>query len=108
MNLFIPGRLCLFGEHSDWAAGYRTVNPKIEMGYAIVVGTNQGIYAEVEVENKLIFKTVNHPQVLEVGMSEDLLLQIAKSENFYSYIRHLRNKNFLVKLSSLMNFANLK
>jgi hypothetical protein len=23
-------------------------------------------------------------------------------------IRHLRNKNFLVKLSSLMNFANLK
>jgi hypothetical protein len=24
------------------------------------------------------------------------------------YNRHLRNKNFLVKLSSLMNFANLK
>ncbi len=86
MDLFIPGRLCLFGEHSDWAAAYRTVNPKIEMGYAIVVGTNQGIYAEVEVENKLIFKTVNHPQVLEVPMAEDLLLQIAKSENFYSYI----------------------
>ncbi|MGL4883735.1 MAG: GHMP kinase, partial [Waterburya sp.] len=86
MDLFIPGRLCLFGEHSDWAAGYRTVNPKIEIGYAIVVGTNQGIYAEVEVENKLVFKTVNHPQVLEVPMAEDLLLQIAKGENFYSYI----------------------
>ncbi|MGL5943156.1 MAG: mevalonate kinase family protein [Waterburya sp.] len=86
MDLFIPGRLCLFGEHSDWAAGYRTVNPKIEIGYAIVVGTNQGIYAEVEVENKLVFKTVNYPQVLEVPMAEDLLLQIAKGENFYSYI----------------------
>jgi len=21
--LFVPGRLCLFGEHSDWAGAYR-------------------------------------------------------------------------------------
>jgi galactokinase len=23
MKLFVPGRICLFGEHSDWAGGYR-------------------------------------------------------------------------------------
>ena len=22
MDLFVPGRLCLFGEHSDWAGSY--------------------------------------------------------------------------------------
>ncbi|MDF0556502.1 galactokinase family protein [Kamptonema sp. UHCC 0994] len=21
MKIFVPGRLCLFGEHSDWAGG---------------------------------------------------------------------------------------
>ena len=25
MRLFVPGRICLFGEHSDWAGGYRDV-----------------------------------------------------------------------------------
>ena len=27
IDIFIPGRLCLFGEHSDWAATYREQNP---------------------------------------------------------------------------------
>ena len=25
IELFVPGRLCLFGEHSDWAGKYRSV-----------------------------------------------------------------------------------
>ena len=25
-EIFVPGRLCLFGEHSDWAGKYRTMN----------------------------------------------------------------------------------
>lgn len=48
MKLFVPGRICLLGEHSDWAGGYRRINADIEKGYAIICGTNQGIYAEVE------------------------------------------------------------
>ncbi len=47
MRLFVPGRICLFGEHSDWAAGYRRVNPQIERGYALIAGTNQGLRADV-------------------------------------------------------------
>ncbi len=48
MKLFVPGRICLFGEHSDWAGGYRRINSDIEKGYTIITGTSQGIYAEVE------------------------------------------------------------
>ncbi|MDE6860112.1 MAG: galactokinase family protein [Duncaniella sp.] len=44
-EIFVPGRLCLFGEHSDWAGKYRTMNADIEPGAAIVTGTEQGITA---------------------------------------------------------------
>ena len=84
MDLFIPGRLCLFGEHSDWAAQYRQVNSNIDPGYAIVVGTNQGIYAQAKLHHCLRFQTVNR-QILELAMDE-LLLNVAKTDNFYSYV----------------------
>ena len=48
VELFVPGRLCLFGEHTDWAGHYRTMNADILPGMAIVSGIEQGIYAEVE------------------------------------------------------------
>ena len=38
--LFVPGRLCLFGEHSDWAAQYG-----LHSGYCLVIGTDQGLSA---------------------------------------------------------------
>ena len=40
-ELFVPGRVCLFGEHSDWAGDYRSRNHELECGYTLVVGTNQ-------------------------------------------------------------------
>lgn len=45
IDLFVPGRLCLFGEHSDWAAGYRVTHPSIARGHCIVAGTDQGLRA---------------------------------------------------------------
>ena len=42
MELFVPGRICLFGEHSDWADSYCRINSEIEKGYTIITGTNQG------------------------------------------------------------------
>ena len=48
MDLFVPGRICLFGEHSDWAGGYRRINAAIEPGLALITGTNQGLYASVK------------------------------------------------------------
>ena len=58
MKLFVPGRLCMFGEHSDWAARYRLNNSELEKGYTLIASTNQGVYAEVEPHPaRLILKT---------------------------------------------------
>ena len=46
MKIFVPGRICLFGEHSDWAGGYRRINADIEKGYTLICGTDQGIHAD--------------------------------------------------------------
>ena len=48
VRLFVPGRLCLFGEHSDWAATYRGSHPALAPGRCVVAGTNQGLAADVE------------------------------------------------------------
>ena len=48
MNIFVPGRICLFGEHTDWAGSYRRINADLEKGYTIIAGTNHGVYAEVK------------------------------------------------------------
>ena len=40
IGMFVPGRLCLFGEHSDWAAEYG-----LHEGYCLVIGTDQGLSA---------------------------------------------------------------
>jgi hypothetical protein len=45
IELFVPGRLCLFGEHSDWAGHYRKHNADLLPGRTLVVGTEQGLYA---------------------------------------------------------------
>jgi len=39
-RLFVPGRLCLFGEHSDWAAEFGR-----HKGFCLVIGTDQGLTA---------------------------------------------------------------
>ena len=47
VELFVCGRLCLLGEHSDWAGGFRSSNPHIEKGYCLVAGTSEGLRATV-------------------------------------------------------------
>ncbi|MBD1836403.1 GHMP kinase [Cyanobacteria bacterium FACHB-472] len=89
MKIFVPGRLCLFGEHSDWAGGYRRVNPNLEKGYTLLVGTNQGLYAEIKPHpTQLILhaslsngtrKTLNLPMETEVLLAE------AQKGGFWSY-----------------------
>lgn len=90
MKLFVPGRICLLGEHSDWAGGYRRMNASIEKGYAIICGTNQGVYAEVKPHpNALVLSsTLPDGQILgpfEIPMRADKLLEEAQSGSFWSY-----------------------
>ena len=61
MKIFVPGRVCLFGEHSDWAGGYRRINADIEQGYTLISGTDQGIYAEVEAHPTALVLSATRP-----------------------------------------------
>ncbi|MGE5358774.1 MAG: sugar phosphate nucleotidyltransferase, partial [Bacteroidales bacterium] len=90
MKLFVPGRICLFGEHSDWAGGYRRINAEIGKGHAIITGTNQGIHAEVKPHaSKLIVRSSlddgTRVGPFEVPMEADALLQAAETGGFFSY-----------------------
>ena len=90
MKLFVPGRLCLFGEHTDWAGHYRTMNANIKPGAAIVTGIEQGIYAEVEKSSIFEMQSVA-PEIADVWqdfscrMDEAELKHIAKSGSFFCY-----------------------
>ena len=88
MKLFVPGRLCLFGEHTDWAGHYRTMNANIKPGAAIVTGIEQGIYAEVEKSSTFEMYS-SAPEINDVWqdcrMDEAELKHIAKSGSFFCY-----------------------
>lgn len=90
MKLFVPGRLCLFGEHSDWAGGYRRINSRLEKGYAIITGTNQGLYAEVKPhQNQLIIRASLSDQksqdAIALPLERSILLAEAQKGGFWSY-----------------------
>ncbi len=91
MRIFVPGRLCLFGEHSDWAGTYRSINPEIAKGYALIVGTNQGIYAKIKRHpQELIFQSTlndgSRTEPIRLPMEPSTLLDEAKQGGFASYI----------------------
>src|SRR5512135_420542 len=90
MKIFVPGRICLFGEHSDWAGGYRRINAEIEKGYTLICGTDQGIHAEAfSHPTSLILSTVM-PDGQKIGpyeitMEPKALLEDANKGTFWSY-----------------------
>jgi UTP-glucose-1-phosphate uridylyltransferase/mevalonate kinase len=91
LKIFVPGRICLLGEHSDWAGGYRRANADIEKGYAIITGTNQGIYAEVQPHpNALVLRSTSpdgqQSGPHEIPMEPKALLEEAEKGGFWSYI----------------------
>ncbi len=91
MKIFVPGRVCLFGEHSDWAGGYRRINAEIEKGYALIAGTNQGIYANVEPHPTALILSSTTPDgarhgPYEIPMEPKALLEEAQRGGFWSYI----------------------
>ena len=90
MKIFVPGRICLFGEHTDWAGGYRRTNADLEKGYAIIASTNQGLHAEVNPHpTKLILQTTlndgTRMDPFEVPMESEALLAEAQKGSFFSY-----------------------
>lgn len=94
-NLFVPGRLGIVGELSDWVCDYKNENDSIVCGEAIAVGIDKGIYATVKKSDKFIFNFNN--ETFEVEMDNIKLEKYAKSDSFYSYICAVAlymNKNY--------------
>jgi UTP-glucose-1-phosphate uridylyltransferase/mevalonate kinase len=91
MKIFVPGRICLFGEHSDWAGGYRRLNANIEKGYTLICGTDQGIYADVAPHPNALVLTATTPDGVrqgpyEIPMEAKVLMEEAQRGGFWSYI----------------------
>ena len=91
MKIFVPGRICLVGEHSDWAGGYRRINAQIEKGYTLITGTDQGIYAEVSPHPTSLVLTSTTPDgertgPYEIPMELKALLEEAQKGGYWSYI----------------------
>jgi mevalonate kinase len=88
-TLFVPGRLCLFGEHSDWAGALRSIDAEIAPGACIISGTDQGITAEAsecgdfEMRSRLPDGSVRGP--FRVAMSGEALGAAAAGGGFFSY-----------------------
>jgi UTP-glucose-1-phosphate uridylyltransferase/mevalonate kinase len=91
VKIFVPGRICLFGEHSDWAGGYRRFNANIGAGFTLLVGTDQGIYAEVQPDPSALVLTSTTPDGEKIGpyeipMEATALLEEAQGGGYWSYV----------------------
>lgn len=90
-SLFVPGRLCLFGEHSDWAGLQRVINADIVPGASIVTGIEQGIYADIEAYDKFFIHNVSvdfkdNYIDFESPMNVNELKKTAASNSYFAYV----------------------
>ena len=86
IDLFVPGRICLFGEHSDWCASYTN-----EPGLAITVCPELGIFGQVQrVANHkrlFIYLTVHETTTAISPLDPEYLKMRAKDKsNFFAYV----------------------
>lgn len=89
IDLFVPGRLCLFGEHSDWAGTNKVMNSNIVPGCAIVTGVEQGIYGSAKKSDKFIVKSSlpeYNGEIFECEMEMNRLKEAARKGGFFSYV----------------------
>ncbi len=91
VELSVPGRICLFGEHSDWSGSImRKSNPDVAAGLTIVCGIGYGLRARVHrlVEPVLRVRSVAGREVHEIELpldDEEALVRIARKGSFFSY-----------------------
>ncbi len=91
LDLFVPGRVCLLGEHSDWAGGWRRENPALLPGRALLVGTSQGQHARVrrcpgKLRLRATLENGSRTPWFELPMRREALLEEAQAGSFASYV----------------------
>lgn len=89
IELFVPGRICLFGEHSDWAGANRMFNSDIVPGKAIVTGIEQGIYATAKKSKYFIVHSIipgEEDMSFKCAMDSLELKKTANKGGYFSYV----------------------
>jgi len=84
INLFMPGRVCLLGEHSDWTFEFKNENPNLLPGYTIATAIDKGVYATIKKSKKFEFKMGENS--FSCDMNEEPLEKESLSGSFYSYV----------------------
>ena len=84
-RVFVPGRVCLLGEHSDWA-GARAASDG--PGACVVVGTREGVSARCDVGEGPRFRVVGADgDAFECDVRvDDALEREASSGGYWSYV----------------------
>ena len=93
-ELFVPGRLCLLGEHSDWAGGLRSRGGPAggsgpAPGRCLVVGTPQGLFARARQgrPGRLEMASCASPgDRLDAPLDPAALAERARSGSFFAYV----------------------
>jgi GHMP kinases N terminal domain len=91
MEVFVPGRLCILGEHSDWMGEFRDVNPTVSYGMTVVCATNEGLYARCRgsTPGRLTFSFTlpdGKLETLDAPMDVAELTRMAAAGGFFSYV----------------------
>ncbi|MBN2608485.1 MAG: hypothetical protein JXA64_05165 [Candidatus Fermentibacteraceae bacterium] len=89
-EIFVPGRLCLFGEHTDWAGEYRREDPSVREGLCIIAGTDQGVFARAEPADSgfhvsQILPDGTFSSEEHYGTADDALRAAREPGNFHAY-----------------------
>eukprot|EP01035_Chromulina_nebulosa_P003187 gene3187-4336_t len=92
-EVFTPGRLCILGEHTDYAGEYIHQNSELSTGATIVCTTNEGLHAKCRSLNTSSIRFVHcqssdHDRevTVELPMEIDKLKEIASLGQFHSYV----------------------
>ncbi|KAL4530584.1 hypothetical protein Ndes2526B_g02068 [Nannochloris sp. 'desiccata'] len=89
LELFVPGRLCIVGEHSDWSGAMRKYNHElIPPGRTIVAGLTYGLYAKVRTLEERVLRlrsTTEDGKIFqtELSLDEDVLAAEAQGGGFF-------------------------
>ncbi|CAJ1423628.1 unnamed protein product, partial [Effrenium voratum] len=113
VEVFVTGRICLFGEHSDWAGGYRRFNSEVAAGCALVCGTDQGLYARARKlpgSSRLLRYTSSSGESVELDLDDaQKLRSMAQSASTFAYIAGVvveLGKHFRVGGAEIVNYQS--
>lgn len=81
-EIFVPGRLCILGEHSDWGGSFRDRNHAVPYGVTVVCATNEGLYASCREyrPERIRFASTDYKGeqcVMEISLDVDELTKVA-------------------------------